>query len=162
MAKSLSLSAAAALTGKSKSVISKSLKSGELSGSKNTNGQYEIDRSELNRVYGVAIKKNDTKNERTTLRTTENPSKEPQKHTDFNTLQSDVDAAVELATLRARLDVLEGQGGLIETLHNTANRAEDRAERAEDRANRAEERERGLLTDQRAKPRGWWPWNTSK
>jgi hypothetical protein len=153
MAKLLSLSAAAALTGKSKSVISKSLNSGELSGSKNTKGQYEIDRSELNRVYGIAIKKNGSENERTNLRTNENPP----KHPDINTLQSDIDAAVELATLRARLDVLEGQGGLIETLHNTANRAEDRAERAEDRANRAEERERGLLTDQRPKPRSWWP-----
>jgi hypothetical protein len=157
MAKLLSLSAAAALTGKSKSVISKSLKSGELSGSKNTKGQYEIDRSELNRVYGVTIQKNVGKNERTTSRTNENPPKELPKRPDINTLQSDVDAAVELATLRARLDVLEGQGGLIETLHNTANRAEDRAERAEDRAERAEERERGLLTDQRVKPRSWWP-----
>jgi len=157
MAKLLSLSAAAALTGKSKSVISKSLKSGELSGTKNTKGQYEIDRSELNRVYKLATQKNDIQNERTDLRTAEKGPKEPLKRHRNSTLQSDIDAAVELATLRARLDVLEGQGGLIETLRNLADSAEERAEQANDRANRAEERERGLLTDQRPKPRSWWP-----
>jgi hypothetical protein len=157
MTKPLSLSAAATLTGKSKSVISKSLKLGELSGTKNTKGQYEIDRSELNRVYGTAIQENSNKNERTTRRTSENGREHPTKRPNNNTLQSDVDTAVELATLRARLDVLEGQGGLVETLRNAADRAEGRAEQAEDRANRAEERERGLLTDQRPKSRSWWP-----
>jgi hypothetical protein len=162
MAKLISLSAAAALTGKSKSVISKALKSGVLSGAKNAKGQYEIDRSELNRVYELATQKNESQNVRTENRTLKNGPKEPLKHVQNRTLQSDVDAAVELATLRARLDVLEGQGGLIETLRDLADRAEERTERADDRANRAEERERGLLTDKRPKPRSWWPWDTSK
>jgi hypothetical protein len=162
MAKLLTLSAAAALTGRSKSVISKALKSGDLSGTKNAKGQYEIDRSELNRVYDLATQKNEEKNGRTENRTVKNGLKEPLKNVQNKTLQSDVDAAVELATLRARLDVLEGQGGLIETLRDLADRAEERTERADDRANRAEERERGLLTDKRSKPRSWWPWYTNK
>jgi hypothetical protein len=48
------------------------------------------------------------------------------------------------------MDILEGQGGLLEALRNIADRADERAERADDR-------ERGLLTDQRAKPRSCWP-----
>jgi len=48
------------------------------------------------------------------------------------------------------MDILEGQGGLLEALRNIADRDEERA-------NRAEERERDLLTDQRAKPRSCWP-----
>jgi hypothetical protein len=156
MANLLSLSAAANLTGKSKSVISGALKSGKLSGNKNSKGQYEIDRSELNRVYSFAEQKNAIQNKRTELRALKNVNSEHPKALENNTLQSDVDAMVELATLRARVDVLEGRGGLVEALRDRAERAEARADHANDRAERAEERERGLLTDQRPKKRSWW------
>jgi tRNA G18 (ribose-2'-O)-methylase SpoU len=150
VASALSLSKAADLTGKSKSVISGALKRGDLTGLKNSKGQYEIDKSELERVYGTAIIKNAERNKRTVNRTFSNRDEEQQKQIKNNTLQRDIDAAVELATLRARVDILEGQGGLIETLR-------DRADHAEERADRAEERERSLLTDQRPKSRSWWP-----
>ena len=150
MAKSLSLSAAATLTGKSKSVISGALKRGDLTGSKNTKGQYEIDRSELERVYGTSMIQNGERNKRTQKRTFENDSDKQKNQHQVNDLQGDINAAVELSGLRARIDILEGQGGLLETLR-------DRADRAEGRAERAEERERAMLTDQRPKSRSWWP-----
>ena len=150
MAKPLSLSAAATLTGKSKSVISGALKRGDLTGSKNTKGQYEIDRSELERVYGTSMIQNGERNKRTQKRTFENDGDKQKNQHQVNDLQGDINAAVELSGLRARIDILEGQGGLLETLR-------DRADRAEDRAERAEERERAMLTDQRPKSRSWWP-----
>jgi len=46
-----SLSTAAKATGLSRSAISKAIKAGKISASKNEHGQYEIDPAELHRVY---------------------------------------------------------------------------------------------------------------
>jgi hypothetical protein len=58
------LSTAAKATGLSRSTISKSIKSGKISASKNEHGQYEIDPSELHRVYPpVEIQQHSTQQE---------------------------------------------------------------------------------------------------
>ncbi len=58
------LSTAAIATGKSKATIHRAVKSGKISSIKNFNGIYEIDASELHRVFEIInVKQNDTKNE---------------------------------------------------------------------------------------------------
>lgn len=58
------LSTAAKATGLSRSTISKAIKSGKISASKNESGQYAIDPSELHRVYPpVEIQQQDRQQE---------------------------------------------------------------------------------------------------
>jgi hypothetical protein len=49
------LGSAAKLTGKSKSTLLRAIKSGRLSGSQDTNGNYQIETSELLRVFPVPV-----------------------------------------------------------------------------------------------------------
>jgi hypothetical protein len=50
-----SLSQAATATGKNKATIQRAIKSGKISASKNSSGTYEIDPSELHRVFPATV-----------------------------------------------------------------------------------------------------------
>ncbi len=58
------LATAAIATGKSKATIHRAVKSGKISSNRTFNGVYEIDASELHRVFEIInVKQNDTKND---------------------------------------------------------------------------------------------------
>jgi hypothetical protein len=85
------LGEAAKATGKSKSVIYKALKKGQISyESKDING-YQIDASELFRVFPVTVRENVLENARERMRT-------PQEH---------LDSLVKIAELQTRCDAAE-------------------------------------------------------
>jgi hypothetical protein len=52
-----SLSQAATATGKNKATIQRAIKSGKISASKNSSGTYEIDPSELHRVFPATVQR---------------------------------------------------------------------------------------------------------
>ncbi len=110
-----SLSAAAKAVGKGKSTLHNAIKAGRLSATRNGDGTYSIDASELARVYGL------NPQDGTRVDTGEPPA-EPQ--------------GTELAVLRARVAMLEDQlarerevsGETIGDLRKRLDRAEDRVQ----------------------------------
>ena len=108
-----SLSAAAKAVGKGKSTLHNAIRSGRLSATRNADGTYSIDASELARVYGL------NPPSRTLLDAGEPPS-EPHE--------------TELAVLRAKLAMLEDQlarerqvsGETVSDLRKRLDRAEER------------------------------------
>jgi predicted site-specific integrase-resolvase len=99
------LSEAASATGKNKATIQRAIKSGKISALKGESGSYEIDPSELHRVFSpvaqrVARLANATM--RNDAQHTENPS-------DFNALQRIADLEKELAVMEERKSGLEEQ-----------------------------------------------------
>jgi hypothetical protein len=103
--KPLSANAAAARAGKAKGTILSALKDGTLSGSKNTKGQWEIDPSELARVY--SLKPIDQ-----SLNQSEKPTLTAANDRQINSLQAVLDAKelVEVE-LRAQIEDLKEQRG---------------------------------------------------
>lgn len=82
------LGAAAKASGKSKATISKAIKSGRLSALKDETGVYQIDPSELNRVYPINV---DGNHDRTPRTLEETPDKGPS----VRELQARLEAAHE-------------------------------------------------------------------
>ena len=112
----LSLGQAARETGKSKSVISNALKSGRLSGVRNGKGEWEIDPSELFRVFS--------------------PQNGPEngKKNDLERFSTPENALVEL---------LKEQ---LQNAKERENQAREREQQAREREHQAQEREARLLT----------------
>ena len=121
----LSLGQAAKETGKSKSVISNALKSGRISGSKNDKGEWQIDPSELFRVFS---KKNTLNSSEERNRTAENPLQN-------SLLEQEVNHLRELLDRERR-----SSQTIIDDLREDRNRWRIQAEQAT-----------RLLTDQREK-----------
>lgn len=98
----LSLGQAAKETGKSKSVISKALHSGRLSGKKNDKGEWEIDPAELFRVF---TKQNDLERKKEQNGTPENPAQNALLQQEIRHLREQLDRERELnRDLNRRLD----------------------------------------------------------
>lgn len=136
------LGQAAKATGKSKSTILKAIKSGRISGRKSDIGDWEIDPSELHRVYEPVP---------------ENGLPEQQ-----NTRQETVENTREIIELRVKLEASE------QRLKDTQEQVLDlrqRLDQSEEERRKSQAQLTALLTDQRQKeeppPRGLWQrlWN---
>lgn len=134
------LSEAASATGKNKATIQRAIKSGKISAPKGESGSYEIDPSELHRVFPpvaqrVAHQANAT---------TRNDTQHIEKPADFNVLQRIADLEKELAVMEERKSGLEEQKRhLTETVDDLRKRLDS-----------SEGRVLALLNDQR--PKGFW------
>ena len=131
------LSEAAAATGKNKATIQRAIKSGKISAPKGEAGSYEIDPSELHRVFQPVAQRVAS----TTNATLRNDAQRPH---DFNTLQRIADLEKELAVMEERSSGLEEQ-----KRHPT-----DTVDDLRKRLDSSEGRVLALLNDQR--PKGFW------
>src|SRR4051794_27977064 len=148
---------AARLTGKSKPTITRAIKAGALSATRNDDGSYSIDPAELSRVFklstddGVTLASNAIRN-MTRSETPDVPPVLPRENELLREMLVQRDGVI--ADLRTRLD-------------------EERTDRRQtaDRLAAAQERIAALLTDQRQvtppapvptsptpAKRSWWPW----
>lgn len=159
--KTFSLSAAAKVTGKSKSVLSNAIKKGNLSASRGSGNSYVIDPSELHRVYGIEFGEDGSVLQGTTKepprKNKVEPHKEPSKEHDTSMLERALNAESKAAVLQAELDGVKarledviGQGGLVYVHKDAAEQARQEAITL-----------RALLTDQREKTekttsKRWW------
>lgn len=131
------LSEAASATGKNKATIQRAIKSGKISAPKGEMGSYEIDPSELHRVFPpVAQRVAPTVN--ATMR---NDAQHPH---DFNDLQRIADLEKELAVMEER------KSGLEEQKRHLTDTVDDLRKRLDS----SEGRVLALLNDQR--PKGFW------
>lgn len=159
--KTFSLSAAAKVTGKSKSVLSNAIKKGTLSASRGSGNSYVIDPSELHRVYGIEFDEDGSvlkgTPEEPHKKNKLEPLKEPPKEHDTSMLERALNAEGKAAVLQAELDGVKarledviGQGGLVDVHKGAAEQAKQEAITL-----------RALLTDQRKKTekttnKRWW------
>lgn len=134
------LSEAAAATGKNKATIQRAIKSGKISAPKGESGSYEIDPSELHRVF-QPITQRFAQRENATIR---NDTQQAGLPLDFNALQRITDLEKELAVMEERKNGLEEQ-----RRHMT-----DTLEDLRKRLDSSEGRVLALLNDQR--PKGFW------
>jgi hypothetical protein len=124
------LGEAAKATGKSKSVIYKAIKKGQISyDSKDSNG-YQIDASELFRVFPMTVRENVLDNDRGLVRT-------PQEHFDF---------LVKIAELQARCDAAERR----------ADEWKQQAEMWQKESSHWREKVTALLEYQSKEKKRWW------
>lgn len=124
-----SLAEAAKATGKSKSTLTRAIKKGTIAATKNGNGQYEIDPSELHRVYPPVASSN----------VVQQPNDAPRNSDDAPDLLN------ELIELRAQA---KAKSELVSAHESTISDLRDRLDRE------GEERRQltAMLTDQRAQP----------
>ena len=123
------LGEAAKVTGKSKATISKAIKSGRISAVKDEAGTFQIDPSELHRVYPLTVS-----SERNL----------PPNHTPRNTENDGLVRELQ-ARLEAAHDRLADKEGVISDLREDRDKWRQQAT--------------ALLADQRPKHRSWWPWS---
>ena len=134
------LSDAAAATGKNKATIQRAIKSGKISASKGPSGSYEIDPSELHRVFPIATQRAAQHNN-ATMR---NGAQQEENTSDYNALQRIANLEKELAVMTERKSGLEEQKQhLTETVEDLRKRLDS-----------SEGRIMALLSDQR--PKGFW------
>lgn len=131
------LSQSATATGKSKATIQRAIKKGEISAKKTSSGAYEIDPSELHRVFPETMKRV-SQHSNEMIRNSVNRMQEPP---DINVIQRIVDLEKELAVMEARKNGLEDQK------QNLAESVDDLRRRLD----ASEGRVTALLSDQRPK-----------
>ena len=134
------LSEAASATGKNKATIQRAIKGGKISASKGESGSYEIDPSELHRVFPPATQRV-AHQDNATMR---NGMKRPGMPPDFNALQRIADLEKELAVMEER------KNGLEEQKRHLTDTVEDLRKRLDS----SEGRVLALLNDPR--PKGFW------
>ena len=122
------LSKAAVATGKNKATIQRAIKSGKISAIKNSSGAYEIDPSELHRVYPATAQ----------LVAQQDISNDTQ-HADKNN-----------ETINLKLDLLEAER------ERERDQLQATIDDLRVRLDRSEERITALLPA--PKKRSWWPW----
>jgi sugar diacid utilization regulator len=122
------LSKAAAATGKNKATIQRAIKSGKISAIKNSSGTYEIDPSELHRVYPAAT-------QRVAQHNTSNETKRPEKYDE---------------TMQLKLDLLEAERA------RERDQLQSTIDDLRTRLDRSEERITALLPA--PTKRSWLPW----
>lgn len=122
------LSKAAVATGKNKATIQRAIKNGKISAGKNSSGAYEIDPSELHRVYPAIA-------QRVAHQNISNSTQQPDNQNETTQLKLDL---IEAERKRER-DQLQST---IDDLRV--------------RLDRSEERITALLPA--PKKRSWWPW----
>lgn len=134
------LSEAASATGKNKATIQRAIKSGKISAPKGESGSYEIDPSELHRVF-QPITQRVAQRENATIR---NSAQQAGLPPDFNALQRITDLEKELAVMEER------KIGLEEQKRQLTDTVEDLRKRLDS----SEGRVLALLNNQ--SPRGFW------
>jgi hypothetical protein len=122
------LSKAAMATGKNKATIQRAIKSGKISAIKNSSGAYEIDPSELHRVYPA-----------TAQRVAQHDISNDTQHADKNS-----------ETVNFKLDLLEAER------ERERDQLQATIDDLRVRLDRSEERITALLPA--PKKRSWWPW----
>lgn len=134
------LSEAASATGKNKATIQRAIKSGKISAPKGENGSYEIDPSELHRVFQPVAQRAAQRGDATIRNSTQQAGFPP----NFNALQRIADLEKELAVVEERKNGLEEQKRqLTDTVDDLRKRLDS-----------SESRVLALLNDQR--PKGFW------
>ena len=107
------LSQAAEATGKNKTTIQRAIKNGRISASKNDTGAYQIDPSELHRVFPIA----------TTQQTESNESQQEATPKETSNLERIVDLEKEVAVLQERnAGLVEQKEQLSETVSDLRKR----------------------------------------
>lgn len=134
------LSEAAAATGKNKATIQRAIKSGKISAPKGASGSYEIDPSELHRVFPPITQRVAPQN----ISTIRNGAQQAGMPTDFNALQRIADLEKDLAVMEER------KNGLEEQKRHLTDTVEDLRKRLDS----SEGRVLALLNDPR--PKGFW------
>lgn len=133
-----SLSEAAKATGKNKTTIQRAIKSGKISASKGDSGAYEIDPSELHRIFPPAAAQHHQSNDTQQGKIASNNS----------ALDRVVKLEKELAVIHERANGLEAQKDqMADTISDLRKRLDS-----------SEGRITALLTDNRPKRISWWPW----
>ena len=122
------LSKAAVATGKNKATIQRAIKSGKISAIKNSSGAYEIDPSELHRVYPA-----------TAQRVAQHDISNDTQHADKNS-----------ETVNFKLNLLEAER------ERERDQLQATIDDLRVRLDRSEERITALLPA--PKKRSWWPW----
>lgn len=133
------LGQAAKATGKSKTAIAQALAEGRLSGTKDEQGRWQIDPSELYRVYPKPDGQIDERG---------HPNRQP-----------DTSSAVEIERLKVTVEGLER---LCRQIENERDNLRERLDRSEQERRDKDRQLTALLTDQRPtvspapKTRRWW------
>ena len=122
------LSKAAVATGKNKATIQRAIKNGKISAGKNSSGAYEIDPSELHRVYPATV-------QRVAQQNTSNDTQQPDNYSE---------------TTQLKLDLLEAER------KRERDQLQSTIDDLRLRLDRSEERIMALLPA--PKKRSWWPW----
>ena len=134
------LSEAAAATGKNKATIQRAIKSGKISAPKGESGSYEIDPSELHRVFPPVAQRVAQHDNATTRNSAQQAGLPP----DFNALQRIADLEKDLAVMEER------KNGLEEQKSHLTNTVEDLRKRLDS----SDGRVLALVNNQ--SPRGFW------
>ncbi|WP_282093636.1 helix-turn-helix domain-containing protein [Epibacterium ulvae] len=129
------LSEAAKATGKNKTTIQRAIKSGKISAAKGNSGSYEIDPSELHRVFPLTATQRDAQHEQSNVAQRDNSTP-----TNRN-LDRILELEKELAVARERANGLEAQK---EQMTDTINDLRKRLDSSEGRVT-------ALLSDNRPK-----------
>lgn len=137
-----SLSEAAKATGKNKTTIQRAIKRGKISASKGAVGSYEIDPSELHRVFPPTVAQRDDQH------TQSNNTQQVKFTAESNYIDHIVELEKELAVARERANRLEDQKDqMVDTINDLRKRLDS-----------SECRVTALLTDNRPNRSSWWPW----
>lgn len=140
-----SLSEAAKATGKNKTTIQRSIKNGKISASKGGSGTYEIDPSELHRVFPPVVAQRDAQHEQS------NDTQQNKYAPTNRDLARVLELEKELAVARERANGLEAQKDQMgDTISDLRKRLDS-----------SESRVTALLTDGSSQRRSWLPWKRS-
>ena len=134
------LSQAARATGKNKATIQRAIKSGKITAPKNSSGIYEIDPSELHRVFDATAQRVAQHPNATTRNTNVTARNMPET----KALHRVAELEKELAVAEERKSGLEGQ------MHHLSETVDDLRKRLD----QSEGRVTALLSDQR--PKSFW------
>ena len=135
-----SLSGAARAAGKSRATIQRAIKAGKISASKDENGNYCIDVSELNRVYPLQKDETGEMLREHVYETLRNSKNETVKQSEISILQ---------AELAASRQMIEERGKTIEDLRTRLDTAEERRDEAVRAKDEAQTKLTALLSDMR-------------
>ena len=140
-----SLSEAAKATGKNKTTIQRAIKSGKISASKGDGGSYEIDPSELHRVFPPTVAHRDAQHMQS------NDTQQAKFAPESSYIDRVVELEKELAVAHERANGLEAQK---DQMADTINDLRKRLDSSETRVT-------ALLADNSPKRSSWWPWKRS-
>ena len=139
-----SLSEAANATGKNKTTIQRAIKNGKISATKGDNGSYEIDPSELHRVFPLNA----------TQRDAQQPQSNDTQQRKFAANHSNLERVLELEkALAVAHEKAHGLESQKDQMADTINDLRKRLDSSEGRVT-------ALLTDSRPKRISWWPWRS--
>ncbi|MGB3280305.1 MAG: hypothetical protein WBA92_14030 [Pseudorhodobacter sp.] len=138
-----SLSEAARATGKNKTTIQRAIKNGKISATKGNSGSYEIEPSELHRVFPPIAAQRDAQHRQS------NDTQQGKSASINSDLARVLELEKELAVARERANGLEAQK---DQMADTINDLRKRLDNSEGRV-------MALLADNRPKRSSWWPWN---